>query len=473
MKAQLAYYGIHHIELQGAAPHEDVLHTRRLPSHAPPLRVSFDGPAWTDEERSRFYERVRIETLLNSSLPRAAATPATTSPARWLPADELKIGTFEILRASIEHPEAKPKPSRAMALGLAVSCTAAPAAPAGDGCQSDVAPSSSKWSCAVCTTPSWLGRPAPMVYSGFCDRTEGEGNCKRGQQGAWEMGGAGEATGLLGISACVRKCEACSRCQYVSFSSHHEDCSWFHSCRLDRLQSMPGAETFRTIQVRGIEFNGSSSSSTMVDERVEAPFGAVACPVEETAWRPATAFNGRTKPSQQGGGVVGSCSRDGGERLDGRLLHTYLDMMRGVTKSQELSKLVRLSCAATYNQSLAVARRHDDTEKAATGGGVSERLLGMALRHLGLNQAASRLLDSAIGGVSDNKVRALANQLESAVPAARHFHAACSGTSNLNGFRGGWHNPSSVGQLAEFMLLREARSRLPRRLAKRVVNFKL
>ena len=29
----------------------------------------------------------------------------------------------------------------------------------------------------------------------------------------------------------------CQRCRYVSYSPHHEDCSWFHACDYTKLQS--------------------------------------------------------------------------------------------------------------------------------------------------------------------------------------------------------------------------------------------
>ena len=101
MKAQLAAMGAHHVELQGAAPVEDVLHTRTLPLGAPPLRATYDGAAWPPQERASLREAV-----------------ARNASAAWLPAHELRFGSFEILRARVRQPAPT---VLAEAVGLAVA----------------------------------------------------------------------------------------------------------------------------------------------------------------------------------------------------------------------------------------------------------------------------------------------------------------------------------------------------------------
>ena len=53
---------------------------------------------------------------------------------------------------------------------------------------------------------------------------------------------------LLGLQACVRKCLACSRCRYVSFSRFERDCSWYSTCNLNALSN--GENMHRTVMVR-------------------------------------------------------------------------------------------------------------------------------------------------------------------------------------------------------------------------------
>ena len=42
------------------------------------------------------------------------------------------------------------------------------------------------------------------------------------------------------------RCAGCERCNFVSVSLQHNDCSWYHSCDLTRLQLTPqGFRTYR------------------------------------------------------------------------------------------------------------------------------------------------------------------------------------------------------------------------------------
>ena len=59
--------------------------------------------------------------------------------------------------------------------------------------------------------------------TGYCRATAGGGgDCARGNDGAWEVGGR---RGVRDLDDCVSRCRACARCSYVSFSSYHGDCS--------------------------------------------------------------------------------------------------------------------------------------------------------------------------------------------------------------------------------------------------------
>jgi hypothetical protein len=291
MKAHFAAQNVHHVELQGAARFEDVLHARSLPEFAPPLVASFDGVAWERTQAAAGAGRGNLSSPMASLMVSAMASSAAHAAPReqMLPAAELRVGSFEVLRAVLPSPR---PPRRARSLGLAITCRA-----------SNASAGSLVAACSLCTTRDWLGRAAPLMHLGFCDKTEGEGDCSargRGRaKGAWEMGGAGERGGLLGASACIRRCEACERCHFVSFSTNHEDCSWFHRCALDKLQVPLGAETFRTVQVRAPD--GALAPPT------SPPEGAPPCPDHPvTAWLP-TASATASPPTRCSEADAGGC----------------------------------------------------------------------------------------------------------------------------------------------------------------------
>ena len=45
------------------------------------------------------------------------------------------------------------------------------------------------------------------------------------------------------VAWCLAKCAACPRCNYVSVSIQHADCSWYHRCDLSALTPWPAAST--------------------------------------------------------------------------------------------------------------------------------------------------------------------------------------------------------------------------------------
>lgn len=289
LKAHLARHGVHHIETVGAAAFEDVLHARRLPQVAPPLLASFDGVAWDKEPKPGRPGDREGDLPLDREAADASVRGALGGRVRWVPAETLRFGSFDIVRAKLPSLES---PARDLALGLAVTCKATDGTAPGRSCGygrlgkrsksppgqplgGSSLPHPRQVTCSLCTTQNWLGLTPLASGRGFCGQTAGEGNCSRAAgrghaQGAWEMGGAGEAGGLLGASACIRRCEACENCRYVSVSPNHEDCSWFQTCSLSRLKMPPGAESFQTFQVRSIA-DGSVRA-------VSPPEGALPCP---------------------------------------------------------------------------------------------------------------------------------------------------------------------------------------------------
>lgn len=62
---------------------------------------------------------------------------------------------------------------------------------------------------------------------GYCDATDDgvEGDCSQGVKGSFAIGGA-----ISDHSSCIERCVRCERCNFVSVSLGHRDCSWFHSC---------------------------------------------------------------------------------------------------------------------------------------------------------------------------------------------------------------------------------------------------
>ena len=72
---------------------------------------------------------------------------------------------------------------------------------------------------------------------GYCAKTEGPGDCLRGDRGSWALAPQEVRTWGQAATACVAHCGQCQRCQHVSVSRHWSDCSWFHACDYTKLQS--------------------------------------------------------------------------------------------------------------------------------------------------------------------------------------------------------------------------------------------
>ena len=50
------------------------------------------------------------------------------------------------------------------------------------------------------------------------------------------------------LAACVRKCESCAACHFVSYSRAASECGWFHTCNFSRLELLHGTR-FRSVPV--------------------------------------------------------------------------------------------------------------------------------------------------------------------------------------------------------------------------------
>lgn len=102
------------------------------------------------------------------------------------------------------------------------------------------------------------GLTAPRL--GHCGPTEQgeEGDCDKGDKGSLPFGP--KAVEVFGVRltddvACVNFCkDRCKRCNFVTISHKGQDCSWYSSCKWDRLEREPtwlGHKTFDVGSMRG------------------------------------------------------------------------------------------------------------------------------------------------------------------------------------------------------------------------------
>ena len=67
---------------------------------------------------------------------------------------------------------------------------------------------------------------------GYCDTTGvDQAGCHslRAKKGTW--------SGVRSLRSCINNCLNCTRCNFISFSEGHRDCSWFGACRIDQLHT--------------------------------------------------------------------------------------------------------------------------------------------------------------------------------------------------------------------------------------------
>lgn len=87
----------------------------------------------------------------------------------------------------------------------------------------------------------------PREHTGYCDGTDdGPSDCEKGEKGMWQLSGE-----LQGVGDCIARCASCARCNYISISHTHKDCSWFNQCSMAAggLGLAYGGETYRTMRV--------------------------------------------------------------------------------------------------------------------------------------------------------------------------------------------------------------------------------
>ena len=79
-------------------------------------------------------------------------------------------------------------------------------------------------------------RGAIDVFIGPCGTASDAGDCSAGTKGSWSMSEREASSWESAAASCVRRCTACDRCRYVSFSTQWKDCSWFFACDLATLR---------------------------------------------------------------------------------------------------------------------------------------------------------------------------------------------------------------------------------------------
>ena len=96
-------------------------------------------------------------------------------------------------------------------------------AQAGDGVADGVAVAALADGIDACPLRFVAKQPRPTLpLAGFCHPTPSGGDCRRDDHGSWDV----RSERLGSLLACVRRCQQCERCHYVSYSRLHHDCSW-------------------------------------------------------------------------------------------------------------------------------------------------------------------------------------------------------------------------------------------------------
>ena len=76
---------------------------------------------------------------------------------------------------------------------------------------------------------------------GYCSPVAAgkKASCDTDVAGTWKVQDGLNATGMR---RCAKRCQACGRCRFVSYSARFSDCDWFTECNLDRLTTTePGS----------------------------------------------------------------------------------------------------------------------------------------------------------------------------------------------------------------------------------------
>ena len=81
------------------------------------------------------------------------------------------------------------------------------------------------------TPDAWLR----SAKAGHCGVTETDsGDCHAGTRGSFTL--SPDMTWHAAVAACMAWCTACTNCNYISVSVDRQDCSWYSSCDVHRLE---------------------------------------------------------------------------------------------------------------------------------------------------------------------------------------------------------------------------------------------
>ena len=98
------------------------------------------------------------------------------------------------------------------------------------------------------------------VSPGFCDKTtdaDRRSSCTVDKRGTFKVRPADTASWPAMARSCMKQCDACAHCRYISFSREWSDCSWFRACNLTKLgQQLPGFATLPAgVNVKAVDWS--------------------------------------------------------------------------------------------------------------------------------------------------------------------------------------------------------------------------
>lgn len=144
------------------------------------------------------------------------------------------------------------------------------------------------WECSK-TAPQPLFRMAPThsipQKQGTCgtttsaSKTELMTMCSSAERGAWPLGYSTTPppnpkpprifNSAKALRACANLCAACSGCNYFSFSTKHQDCSWFRACDVHTLDT--NVDGFVTVDMRDVQTKERELHAALNETRRTAP----------------------------------------------------------------------------------------------------------------------------------------------------------------------------------------------------------
>ena len=86
-----------------------------------------------------------------------------------------------------------------------------------------------------------------LARPGHCGTAGVNADCQVDDAGSWVFDRSEASSWQEAAEACVRRCNSCERCRYVSYSLRRQDCSWFEHCNLEKLPNFVSG--FRTLAV--------------------------------------------------------------------------------------------------------------------------------------------------------------------------------------------------------------------------------